>query len=150
MRMKQPELRKARIEIIPMIDTIFFLLVFFMVTWLTMVKMNGLDMILPRRTPGTAKPPYSVVLSLSPSGKYYLDSRLAESSLWTTRLRERLAAHPNSVVVINVAAAQKTQTLIALLDAVNHVIADSHSHAQVLIATPRVVPSDQENSHGKR
>ncbi len=148
--MKQPELRKARIEIIPMIDTIFFLLVFFMVTWLTMVKMNGLEMILPRRTPGTAKPPFSVVLSLSPSGKYYLDSRPAESSLWAAHLRERLIAHPNAVVVVNVAAAQKTQTLISLLDSVNHIIADSHSHAQVLIATPRVVPGGQENTHGKQ
>jgi biopolymer transport protein ExbD len=149
MRMKQPELRKARIEIIPMIDTIFFLLVFFMVTWLTMVKMNGLQMLLPRRTLGTAKPPFSVVLSLSPSGKYYLDSRPAEAGLWAAHLRQRLEAHPNSVVVVNVAAAQKTQTLISLLDSVNHVIADSHSHAQVLIATPRVVPTGQENSHGK-
>lgn len=149
MRMKQPELRKARIEIIPMIDTIFFLLVFFMVTWLTMVKMNGLEMILPRRTPGTAKPPFSVVLSLSPSGKYYLDSRPAETGLWAMQLRERLTAHPNSVVVVNVAAAQKTQTLISLLDSVNQVITDSHSHAQVLVATPRVVPGSQENTHGK-
>ena len=32
MRLTRPEPKKARIEIIPMIDTIFFLLVFFMLT----------------------------------------------------------------------------------------------------------------------
>ena len=150
MRMQQPQLRKARIEIIPMIDTIFFLLVFFMVTWLTMVKMNGLSMILPRHASGTAKPPFSVTLSLSPSGSYYLDSRPTQAAVWEARLRAKLESHPNAVVVVNVAAAQKTQTLISLLDSVNQVITDSHSRAQVLVATPRVVPSGQENLHGKR
>ena len=42
--MKLP-MRKARIEIIPMIDTIFFLLVFFMFTSLSMVQMKGMGVL---------------------------------------------------------------------------------------------------------
>lgn len=141
MRMQPPELKKARIEIIPMIDTIFFLLVFFMVTWLTMVKMNGLSLNLPRRIQASGKPPVSVTLSLSPAGTYFLDSRPIGSAVWQQTLGERLRAHPNSVVVLNMAANQKAQTLISLMDAVNHVIAGTQSHAQVLIATPRVAPA---------
>ena len=138
MRMKQPELKRARIEIIPMIDTIFFLLVFFMITWLTMVKMNGLGLTLPHRLAPAGKPPASVTLSLSPSGLYYLDSHPIRADLWAAQLGTQLKAHPNSVVVLNMAATQKAQTLISLMDAVNHVITETHSHAQVLIATPRV------------
>ena len=150
MRMKTPEMRKARIEIIPMIDTIFFLLVFFMVTWLTMVKMNGLRMNLPRRTQASSGPHYSVTLSLSPAGTYYLDARPAAPDAWEGRLRERLEAHPDAVVVVNVAATQNTQTLISLLDSVNHVIAASHSRAQVLVATPRAGTPEKEPSYAKR
>ncbi len=150
MRMKQPELRKARIEIIPMIDTIFFLLVFFMITWLTMVKMNGLGLNLPRRTQAAGKPSVSIMLSLSPSGAYSLDARPVGADAWADRLGERLRAKPNSVVVLNMAADQKAQTLISLMDAVNHVIADSHSHAQVLLATPRVGAAEKEGIHVNR
>ena len=52
-------LKKARIEIIPMIDTIFFLLVFFMFTSLSMVKMHGLDVSLPKdsSSPDQKPPP---------------------------------------------------------------------------------------------
>ena len=70
---KQP-MKKARIEIIPMIDTIFFLLVFFMFTSLSMVKMNGLDVSLPKDTNSPdQKPPPQVVVTVDNSGNYYLD-----------------------------------------------------------------------------
>ena len=36
MRLQRKAFKKARIEIIPMIDTIFFLLVFFMISTLSM------------------------------------------------------------------------------------------------------------------
>ena len=36
MRIQRRSIKKARIEIIPMIDTIFFLLVFFMISTLSM------------------------------------------------------------------------------------------------------------------
>ena len=147
--MKQPELKKGRIEIIPMIDTIFFLLVFFMVTWLTMAKINGLGLHLPRRLPAGGKPPVSVTLSLSPSGTYFLDKHPIGTKLWAAELGRRLQAHPNSVVVLNMAANQKAQTLISLMDTVDQVIAASHSQAQVLIATPRVAAgtAEKENTH---
>ena len=154
MRMQSPELKKARIEIIPMIDTIFFLLVFFMVTWLTMVKMNGLPLNLPRRTQASGRPPVSVTLSLSPGGTYYLDSHPVGAATWQRTLGERLKAHPNSVVVLNMAANQKAQTLISLMDAVNHVIAGTQTHAQILIATPRVAPAasptESKNPHAQQ
>ena len=157
MRMKQPELKKGRIEIIPMMDTIFFLLVFFMITWLTMAKINGLGLHLPRRLPAGGKPPVSVMLSVSPSGAYFLDGRPVGSKVWTTALGQRLQAHPNSVVVLNLAASQKAQTLISLMDTVDGVVAASHSQAQVLIATPRVAAgtaeketAEKENTHAQR
>jgi len=145
MKFQAPPMRKARIEIIPMIDTIFFLLVFFMITWLTVVKMSGLPMTLPRPSTAAGAAPVSVVLSVSPTGGYYVDSHKAAPGSWTTLLRERLVAHPNSVVVVNIAPEQKTQTLIDIMDRVNGAIAAAHSPAQVLVATPRVARAAGEN-----
>ena len=44
---RRRELKRIKIEIIPMIDTIFFMLVFFMLSSLALVKLNGLPVNLP-------------------------------------------------------------------------------------------------------
>jgi biopolymer transport protein ExbD len=48
MRLPRKAPEKARIEIIPMIDIIFFLLVFFMVSTLSMTVNRGLPVNLPK------------------------------------------------------------------------------------------------------
>src|SRR5437763_7305740 len=45
---RRRELKRTRIEIIPMIDTMFFLLVFFMLSSLALTRLNGLPVNLPR------------------------------------------------------------------------------------------------------
>ncbi len=48
MKIRRRESKKARIEIIPMIDVIFVLLVFFMVSSLAMTKINSMPVALPK------------------------------------------------------------------------------------------------------
>lgn len=135
MKLEAPEMRRARIEIVPMIDTIFFLLVFFMITWLAMVKMNGLTLNVPRQIKSTAAAPYVVDLSVSGDGKFYVNTH--SSTTWPAALKTQILNHPGCIVVINVAPTQKTQTLISVVDSVNGIITDSHARASVLIATPK-------------
>jgi len=45
---RRRELKRTKIEVIPMIDTMFFLLVFFMLSSLALTKLNGLPVNLPR------------------------------------------------------------------------------------------------------
>jgi biopolymer transport protein ExbD len=45
---RRRELKRTKIEIIPMIDTMFFLLVFFMLSSLALTRLNGLPVNLPR------------------------------------------------------------------------------------------------------
>jgi biopolymer transport protein ExbD len=47
----QRELKKTRIEIIPMIDTMFFLLVFFILAALNVIDLHGLNLNLPTGAP---------------------------------------------------------------------------------------------------
>jgi biopolymer transport protein ExbD len=141
MKLKRPEMRRARIEIIPMIDTIFFLLVFFMITWLSMVKMNGMGLSIPRENKSRKPVGKPFLLSIDPSGGYFVDSTKSTSGKWGDALRLRLAKQPDVVVVLNVAPNLKTQSLIEIMDETNKIIADSHGRAQVLVATPKVETS---------
>ena len=50
------ELKRTRIEIIPMIDTMFFLLVLFMLSSLALTKLNGLPVNLPQASSAPKQP----------------------------------------------------------------------------------------------
>jgi biopolymer transport protein ExbD len=118
----KPALRKARIEIIPMIDTIFFLLVFFMFTSLSMVKMNGLDVSLPKDTNSPdQKPPPQVVVTVDNAGTYYLDKTPVEPAQLASEMQGRLDAKPDTVFIVNVDKQRPTQDIITVMDAVNTV-----------------------------
>ena len=53
---RRRELKRTRIEIIPMIDTMFFLLVFFMLSSLALTRLNGLPVNLPRASTAPKQP----------------------------------------------------------------------------------------------
>ena len=69
MRIQRRSGRKARIEIIPMIDTIFFLLVFFMMATLSMSHYSGLPVNLPKAATGQQPPSESAAVTMIGCGK---------------------------------------------------------------------------------
>lgn len=63
--------KKPRIEIIPMIDTMFFLLVFFMIATLAMTIQHGMPVSLPTAESSTDKIAEHVSLTLTREGRLY-------------------------------------------------------------------------------
>ncbi len=149
MKFPPREIKRARIEIIPMIDTIFFLLVFFMITSLTMVRMKAMTVALPRNTPPAASASagaasedrqHLVILTVSDAGGYYLGTRRVAPETLGAALQTRATADPHAVVVLNVAKSQTAQTLIKVMDAVNRVRTPDGQPVTALMATE---PIDQ-------
>ncbi len=73
MRLPRKYRKKARIEIIPMIDTMFFLLVFFMVATLSMTVQRGISVNLPHAASARDEIKQVVTLTLTKEGKLYFD-----------------------------------------------------------------------------
>jgi len=71
MRLPTTAKKKARIEIIPMIDTMFFLLVFFMIATLSMTLQRGMPVNLPTAKSSTEPLPEQVSLTLTEEGTLY-------------------------------------------------------------------------------
>ena len=102
MKLQRTELKRARIEIIPMIDTIFFLLVFFMITSLSMVQMSAKKVALPVSTTASSKPVTKVVLTVDDKGSFFIDrSAPLPYTQIMPRLQQKVAENPHVVVVIN-------------------------------------------------
>jgi biopolymer transport protein ExbD len=83
--------KKPRIEIIPMIDTMFFLLVFFMIATLSMTIQHGMPVSLPTAESSTDTIAEHVSLTLTREGLLYYNKEaitLQELEIRLTNLRQ--------------------------------------------------------------
>ena len=78
--------RRARIEIVPLIDIIFFLLATFVLVSLSMVKHKDIPVVLPSAATGVQQEQKDhVVISISDAGQLYLDkNELQPEELYKT------------------------------------------------------------------
>lgn len=67
--------RKARIELIPLIDVMFFLLASFIFVSLSMVQQKGIKVDIPSAVSGEANRKEYSSVSITAEGKLYLDKR---------------------------------------------------------------------------
>ena len=93
--------KKARIEIIPMIDTIFFLLVFFMISTLSMARFTGVQVNLPKAASGTQPPTETIVISLTKEGQLFFNKNTVSEESLHQLLRAELVKSPELLVVVN-------------------------------------------------
>ncbi len=122
--------KKARIEIIPMIDTIFFLLVFFIVESLSMVQMRSHHVSLPESRTARAKPGVDVVVTLTEDGEYYVDKQRVPELAVREAVAARVAEAPELTVVINCDKNQPMARFARVLDLVKQANA-----GHVMVAT---------------
>ena len=109
--------RRARLEIVPLIDIIFFLLATFVLVSLSMVKNKGIPVVLPKAASGeSAERQEHSVVSISEAGQFYLDKQeLPEAELFAELARLR-AANPELKVFIHGDENARLGLAIAVLD----------------------------------
>ena len=110
--------KRARIEIIPMIDVVFFLLVFFMMASLSMTVYRGLPVNLPRATSGSTPPAESAAITVSRDGQAYLDRQPVTREVLGQRLRGLVGANPLVAIIITADEAAMHGRVVDVLDEV--------------------------------
>ncbi len=94
--------KKARIEIIPLIDVIFFLLATFVLFTLSLNKSGGLSVALPStRTSEPRDPGTSVTLSIREDGTLGWDRELITLDQFLVRLQAYKQTRPDGKILIN-------------------------------------------------
>jgi len=117
MRLPRQGYKRARIEIIPMIDTIFFLLVFFMVASLSMTLQTGMPVSLPRAQAAQREALTKVTISLTADGGLYLDQQRIALDALEGALARRVRENPRVVVVLNADERVQHGRVVAAMDA---------------------------------
>ena len=116
MRIARKASEKARIEIIPMIDVIFFLLVFFMISTLSMTINRGLPVNLPTAATSQKDVRENVSLTVMQDGKIFLNKEPVTLHDMGPRVKAALAADPRLAVVINADGQVLHSTVVDILD----------------------------------
>lgn len=109
--------KKARLEIIPLIDIMFFLLASFMLVSLSMTKQRTVDVNLP--TAATAKTnlkPDNISLAVKANGQVFFEKQAIELPALEALLKERLKANKDLPVFISGDAATPHGAMVAVLD----------------------------------
>ncbi len=94
---RQP--RRGRIEIIPMIDVMFFLLVTFMLASLSMQNLHSLAVNLPRGRAAAMQPKTPVTLTITLDGRILLDETPVTLLTLAATLKPMLKGEDASVIV---------------------------------------------------
>ena len=116
MRLPRRSIKKARIEIIPMIDTIFFLLVFFMISTLSMAHYNGLPVNLPKAASGQQAPSESTAVTIGVDGNIAIDKQPVGRDGVRDRIRALLDKNPELLVLINADESVEHGLVVEVMD----------------------------------
>ena len=109
--------KKARLEIIPLIDIMFFLLASFMLVSLTMTKQRTVSVNLPAAASSqTNLKPDTISLALNASGQVFFEKQAIALEALEAMLKERLAVNKDLPVYLSGDAATPHGAMVAVLD----------------------------------
>lgn len=97
---EEPDL-PPRINIVPMIDVIFAILVFFIVSSLYLTRSEGLPVNLPRAKTAEVQKTQQITVSLDSEGKLSIDSKPTQLDRLRTEIEKLIDTESTTVVVVN-------------------------------------------------
>jgi biopolymer transport protein ExbD len=114
--MRYLETKKARIEIIPMIDIMLFLLVFFAMLTLRMIPTSGHVTKLPTSSTAVTIPPPKLLVEISSDGSLLVENQ----TLTATQLTELLRQRGSSKTAVTIAGNETAslQQVMTVIDAI--------------------------------
>ena len=97
---EEPDL-PPRINILPMIDVIFAILVFFIVSSLYLTRSEGLPVNLPRATTAEVQKTEQITVSLDNQGKLTINSEPAQIDQLKAEIEKLITADSQTTVIVN-------------------------------------------------
>ncbi len=102
MKLRKPRRRRrGRIEIIPMIDVMFFLLATFMLASLSLQNLHSLTVDLPRGRAAPLQASRAVTLTVTRDGAIFVNETAAAIDTLPSVLRPLISTEPDRPIVVN-------------------------------------------------
>jgi len=105
----------AEVNMTPLIDMVFILLIFFIVTT-SFVKETGVDVSRPSAKTAVKKEHANILISISPNGEVWMDKRQIDRRAVRANVERMHAENPEGAVIILADKEAKTGLLIEVMD----------------------------------
>jgi biopolymer transport protein ExbD len=110
-----------QINIVPMIDVVFALLTFFIVSTLFLTRSEGLPVNLPRAATAKTQQQMRIAVSVKPNGELALNKRSIQLSELETGVRTLVQANQQAVVVIHADEKVEHGQIVSVMDEIRKV-----------------------------
>jgi biopolymer transport protein ExbD len=107
---------EADIDITPMLDVVFIMLIFFIVTS-TFIKESGIDVNRPQAATAVKKAKANILIAINENNEIWIDRRQVDIRSVRPNIERLHAENPQGSVVIQADKESKTDTLIQVMDA---------------------------------
>ncbi|MDT7525857.1 MULTISPECIES: biopolymer transporter ExbD [Idiomarinaceae] len=107
---------EAQIDMTPMLDVVFIMLIFFIVT-ASFVKESGIDVNRPEAATAVQKDRANILVAISDSGEIWINKRQVDARAVQANIERLYAENPQGSVVIQADKKATTETLIKVMDA---------------------------------
>jgi len=112
----QQEEEEAEINITPMLDVVFIMLIFFIVT-ASFVKESGIDVNKPQGQTAQAKEKANILIAIDAEGSIWIDRRIVDPRAVRANIERLHAENPQGTVVIQADEDSRTGILVQVMDA---------------------------------
>lgn len=107
---------EAEINLTPMLDVVFIMLIFFIVT-ATFIKEAGIDVNRPDAATAVKQEKANILIAIGPNNDIWIDRRQVDVRSLRPNIERLHAENPQGSVVIQADKESKTDTLIQVMDA---------------------------------
>ncbi|MFT7126610.1 MAG: biopolymer transport protein ExbD [Pseudoalteromonas tetraodonis] len=107
---------EAAIDLTPMLDVVFIMLIFFIVT-ASFVKESGIDVNKPDAPTAEKQDRANILIAISAKGEIWIDRRRVDIRAVRANIERLHAENPQGSVVIQADKKSQTEKLIAVMDA---------------------------------
>lgn len=111
------EEEEAELDMTPMLDIVFIMLIFFIVTT-SFVKEAGIDVHRPEASQATSKPSANIFIAVRENGEVWMDRRQVDVERVAANLERLLAEQPTDMVVIQADKEARHGIVVKVMDQV--------------------------------
>ena len=123
----------ATINVVPLIDVLFALLTFFIISTLFLTRQEGLPVNLPKAaTSQESQIPTRITVTVDQTGQVSLNKKPTTVDALTEQIRSLMGTKPDAVVVINADTKVEHGNVVAVMDKVRQI-----KGAKLAIATQK-------------
>jgi biopolymer transport protein ExbD len=107
----------ATIDMTPMLDIVFIMLIFFIVTT-SFVKEAGIDVQKPKAANATKKPTANIFIAIRENGEIWMDKRVVDVERVSANIEKLLAEQPTDIVIIQADVKAEHGVVVKVMDAI--------------------------------